>query len=496
MTITYNKVLIDVTSEFTIGDTIIITDSAGNSITWTSPATYPAPVYPEFSQSLLSFSGDLISGDNITTNGGKLQLIAYGGVINFTTQNFFLGNNKLTFSVIQAGASNTTGAITATTGTVNRSFNNILTRSPYYLSRQDAIASSLQLTLDINNDRLWLTNPTSENLFESTVTLVNELALSDISPLVRDFVPSNFNGTYKTTNASTLIDFQFAGPPDLAIGFDGYGYFEDGYNPVLEKPLMQSNTYISKPDDSPVRIPVLRAATDSVQFVYNGDVIYSADIGTSIFCDEQILYVSNVVNGADDFMQRVLMDGGIFEDSSCFQSFEGLYTIYPVQKIYITGYDGSVEIIDVESIDECKYEPYKLTFINKFGALQDLWFYKRSDLSMDVETDSYRSSVLSSVKDSGGVYNTTYDTSNHQYRNIYVSGKESLRLSSGFYRESYNEIFRQLMLSEVLWIEYDNVTLPANIKASSIKYKTQLNDKLINYEIDLEFAFDKINSIN
>ena len=95
-----------------------------------------------------------------------------------------------------------------------------------------------------------------------------------------------------------------------------------------------------------------------------------------------------------------------------------------------------------------------------------------------------------------GVLSVVYSTSGHQYKNIYSSGKESLELNSGFYPESYNEVFKQLMLSEETWINYDNKTLPVIIKTSSIKYKTQLDDKLINYNIEVDFAFDKINLTN
>jgi hypothetical protein len=70
-----------------------------------------------------------------------------------------------------------------------------------------------------------------------------------------------------------------------------------------------------------------------------------------------------------------------------------------------------------------------------------------------------------------------------------------LKLNTGFYPESYNEIFRQLSLSEEVWIKYEGETLPIIVKTSSLNYKTSINDKLINYTMDVEFAFNKINNI-
>ena len=72
---------------------------------------------------------------------------------------------------------------------------------------------------------------------------------------------------------------------------------------------------------------------------------------------------------------------------------------------------------------------------------------------------------------------------------------ESLTLSTGFYPEEYNEVFKQMQLSQECWIEINNQTLPINISDSSFNYKTHLNDKLINYTIEIEFAFDTINNI-
>lgn len=497
MIVTYNKVLIDITTEFSTGDTIVVTDSGGNTLTWTSPADYPTPTGTESSQSLASFASSLISGDNISISG-KMQLRGYGVPINFTSRNFLLGDRLISFSSVVAGGSNSSGAITATTGTVNKGFTNILSRSPHVIqNNQSASEDSVRFDLSVDNDEIFTFNSATGIAINSTITYVNGVALSDISPFSRDFIPSDFNGVYSTKNSATQAKyFTLAADAPTYIGFDGYGYFEDGFNPEITKALMQSNTNISKLDDSPVRVPVLRAATESVQFSYQGEMTYSAQVGTSLSCDEQILYVSDVVSGFDSFMQRVLLDGGVFESNSCIENFEGANIIHPVDTIYITGTDGTVDLITVTNVEECKYEPYKITFVNKFGALQDLWFYKRANLSTSVKNEQYRASLVSTTIDSFGVPNTGYSTSSHQYKNIYSSGKESLQLNSGFYPESYNEIFKQLMLSEVTWINYDNKTLPVNIKTSSIKYKTQLDDKLINYNIEVDFAFDKINLAN
>ena len=41
----------------------------------------------------------------------------------------------------------------------------------------------------------------------------------------------------------------------------------------------------------------------------------------------------------------------------------------------------------------------------------------------------------------------------------------------------------------------DSKTLPVIVKSKSFVQKTTLNDRLINYTIDIEFAFNKINNV-
>ncbi len=153
-------------------------------------------------------------------------------------------------------------------------------------------------------------------------------------------------------------------------------------------------------------------------------------------------------------------------------------------------YGVKTDVINVETLQECKYEPKKVTFVNKYGALQDMYFFKKAVEKMNVKKESYKSNILNV---------STYNRSNHVYRDFNVVGKESVTLSSGFLSEEYNEVFKQMMLSEKVWIT--NITdkgeqvLPINVKTSNITYKTSLNDKLVEYTFDFDNSFNVINDI-
>ena len=64
-----------------------------------------------------------------------------------------------------------------------------------------------------------------------------------------------------------------------------------------------------------------------------------------------------------------------------------------------------------------------------------------------------------------------------------------------FYEELNTALLEELMLSTKVWLEKDGVVHPIMITDRNFKYKTQLNEKLINYEIKIEYAYDKINNV-
>jgi hypothetical protein len=373
-------------------------------------------------------------------------------------------------------------------------------RSPYFvnISTTNLESATLEIRIYVGAaETTWLGSPQ----YTLTSTAINEKINFEISELIKDYIPAAFNGIYPsgadaTEDYTTMyVDYRVtetlttgAQPPVVTLGlraFYGYGYFEDGANPELLQGYLQSNNVILKKDDAPIRIPVDNENTNSVAFFYQGQQVYSWLPSSGLKIQDQIVYISNGVNGADSFEERVELDGGTFEDNACIDQFEDDFELHPVDTVYVSAVDG-LTIIKVDNIEECKYTPYKVTFINKFGAYQDIWFFKRSNLSMTKKDEMFKSNIIN---------NGSYNTYQHQYSTFHVNAKETLSLNTGFYPESYNEVFRQMSLSDKIWIEYNEKTLPVRLTSSSLAFKTRLDDKLINYTIELEFAFDKINNV-
>ena len=45
-----------------------------------------------------------------------------------------------------------------------------------------------------------------------------------------------------------------------------------------------------------------------------------------------------------------------------------------------------------------------------------------------------------------------YSISDHTKRDFNIQANETIKLSSGYLNEEYNEVFKQMMLSEKVWL--------------------------------------------
>jgi hypothetical protein len=134
--------------------------------------------------------------------------------------------------------------------------------------------------------------------------------------------------------------------------------------------------------------------------------------------------------------------------------------------------------------EECKYDVVNCVFINKYGLPQSLFFTKAQKRSDEIESSEYRG-LISEF----GVYNTT----EHLYKTFNSNGRTKLSCNTDYLNESENETFRQLMLSEQVWLIESGVINPVSLDKKTIEYKTSLVDKLIQYSLDFKYAFDIIN---
>lgn len=135
---------------------------------------------------------------------------------------------------------------------------------------------------------------------------------------------------------------------------------------------------------------------------------------------------------------------------------------------------------------EKKYPNVRIKWKNRFGQFDFLNFnlVSREGFNTQIRTfqrqvGSWSSPTLS--------YNN-YDSSTQNYS---TDSTQNLTVNSDWLSEDYNDILKQLMVSdEVYWI-YDETSgdlRPITIKTNSITFKTNVVDKLIQYSFDFEWG--------
>ena len=369
-------------------------------------------------------------------------------------------------------------------------------RSPYYIKVSDNQLAEATMELYIyTGEQSIKPDDVTYTITKKTIGNSNDIVF-EISELVRDYLDIEFNGTYTSYTVwvesdittreidGTLIDTSIS----QYIAFDGYGYFEEGANPALQQGLIQSNKTIFRLNDQDVKIPVDTNTATSIAFYYNGELKRSETISTSTNTNQQIKYLS--VSGSassTDFKQRVLLDGGTLEAELCIQDLLDTLDIGLIDEVWV-GSDNGTEIVKIKTVDECKYEPIVVTFVNRFGALQDIVFFKKSIESLSVKGEQYKAANLNV---------DSYDTFRHNRTQFLVQGQDSITMNTGYLNDEYNKVIEELMLSEQVWMYRDGDTTitPIIPTTKQVTFKTSLNDRLVDYTISFDMAFDKINNI-
>ena len=377
----------------------------------------------------------------------------------------------------------------------------INTRSPYYVNTSITDTSYTTLDVYIWEGSVTATTTPKYSLKKYAIIGSNWVGY-EIAELIRDYIEVIFDGDYNGQSVWYKAIIKVYNSSDVLLNtidyttqsaFDSYSYFEENESFNLDyKSLLMSNREMFVLADNVFRIPVNTINGPTVLFLKNGEVVSTQILSSSTESSNQIKYIS-VDGGAgnyDSFKSRVLEDNGTFENTKCLKDFLNEFEIGEVDTVRISDING-LQTIKIKTLDECKYEPKKVTFINKFGVLQDMFFFKKSVEKMTVKKESYKANIRNQYD--------SYSISSHVNREFNVIGNESISLSSGYLSEEYNEVFKQLLLSEKVWIT--NVTdtavqvLPLNVITSSITYKTSLNDRLVEYTIEFNNSYDTINNI-
>ena len=365
-------------------------------------------------------------------------------------------------------------------------------RSPYYFK----IGLSSTQYVDVRL-YVWegLSGDTTSPVYSLRKSPVgsNSYTVFEVADLIRDYLVTAY-GDYSTRTVWFKWDYQIynangttsgslvTATPRLAV--DGYRYFEDGIQTnELSKQLLQSNTIIYYNEGQDIIFPIWAEDLSTITLTSAG----GADVQWNVV---EEFWEAYDVSWGYALTPIVITDNGNSNQKIQYIRIALSAALDDGDTITITsGTTAGTTIITLEEICEPKYSPLNVIFYNKFGALQNVWFFKKNTTTLNVRNETYKRSIMDF---SVGI---TYSEQDHQVKTFNANGKETLQANTGFIDEQYNEVIRQLLLSEQVWVDNGTDVLPIRPITSSLQFKTSVNDKLINYTLDFEYAFDKINNI-
>lgn len=292
------------------------------------------------------------------------------------------------------------------------------------------------------------------------------------------------NTTDSTSSVITSIDSdtQINVQADIFNSGESYSVADtNNYTPQL----LQSNTIIYFKKGRDIIFPVFAEAEGSASVGDDGESTVYWNI-TEEFWN---LYNSNWGDIDSDIS---IGDTNISQDKIAYIRIANTNNLSTGDTIVVstakTNY-VQTKTITLEEVCEPKFEYLEIIFYNKYGALQSLPFNKKSTKGLKINPDSYKRNLMDFADD------PTYSKEKHQIRQFHVTGKENIQVNTGFIDESFNEVIKQLMLSEQTWV-YDGTNVkPITLNTKSLQYKTSVNDSLIQYSLEFEYSFNKINDV-
>lgn len=381
------------------------------------------------------------------------------------------------------------------------------------ISRTTGFGSSTTHTTDISS-------LIADQININIAKLFNDNILSEQKGRIA-WVQIDYDVTYNTSTNDT-------GSSDIFQVIEGYSYFDEGANyeyptGILAAPS-EYNTYEYNVEMLPVYI---NNYGDSLAIAYSYrdrvesdggtvEALQCANIGWKtlrILLDDGNKYDYTMTEGqlygtlAEDRIK--LIPSGVANLKNWLVAQGSSLDVVNAEWYKIQLLDTFENVIDERQFNltcEVKYAPVQLAYISRYGTWNYATFFKRSEETIDITREEYRT-ITGKVTD--GEYG--YGLHNPVYKKYNTNGKRRLTINSGFVEENFKEVMEQIMLSEYVLVvtqekstvvkdgnTYDyvinNGAVAVNIATNSLVKRKEVNDKLINYTLDIEYAFDELNT--
>jgi hypothetical protein len=342
-------------------------------------------------------------------------------------------------------------------------------RNPYIVTINETSQIETKLQIFLWNGTGSMPASPAYTLSKKIPSSNNPATYYDVSPYIREYIDHDTLQTITNVFTATpsaqwcnvglklfkkiSTSFVQVGSTQTHFGVDGFGYYEEGYNPALGNYLLSSGTYTYNYD---------------LSGEYGWLTLYTGSGNSAKY--------TNLATGATTTTGLATNE---------WRDIPRVLSTYAAVGNKLEIIDGSAAVLFTATFqpkEECKYTPVQLDFVNKFGAWQREWFFKTSNDSLGIENTEYN---LMQTR------YPNYSTLEGQRAVFNANGKKMIRVNTDWVSESFKEVIQQLMLSERILINKK----PAKLNTKNTELFKSINTKLINYQLEFEFAYDVINSV-
>lgn len=368
----------------------------------------------------------------------------------------------------------------------------IFVRSPYFIEIDEASQVESKIELFIWHKGESEPATATYTLSKKAASATQNKNIYNISNYVKEFIDIT-NPIFTTTPAQeennnwcyVKVKRYYSTTPNNAtptlldtttyVAANGYTNYFDGYNNSIDDTFIPMNLFqqskVYKYYDS--EIGVYQYLTFFIDYTNDAD--------------EYIVRYSNF--DASPTVSDELILSGEPEEEYLFSIPISLGGIYYTEgnKIEILKNDAVIATYIFKTECETKYKPIRVNYINKLGAWDFITFFKARTEDWEVKNKEYQ--LLPD--------DVNYNPIRGEGKAFNYEAKQSIKLNTGWVEEYYNELIKDLMVSEtILLYDYEEETYNSvKLKTMKTNLKTSLQDKMINYEIEFEYNYNQINNV-
>jgi hypothetical protein len=360
----------------------------------------------------------------------------------------------------------------------------------YRLIKRKESVSNLYGYFDVSNIVSSYLSQTNIDHAAGTAT-DNEQTVCNVVVKFREFTTAGGTGAVSATS-------------NTIQAYDGYSEFVDGVNYANTNGILTSGSsiqYIQQDQAMTIGVTPLHVTGMFVEYSDGQQAIIDiADLGATYSTDStDWMYflpagVANLNDSVIDpkpqdvadlqyydlslgnmttinYARRVIGDGGVCEGLVCLEN--------ALQEL---GNDDAAYTTRLYPTCEPRYTPITIAYQNKYGAWDYIVAFKKSVESTRTDKKRYTTNI-GTIGSSTWTYDPTTASPNKTYNNF---GTDSITLNTGFLNDGYNQMVKEMLLSNSVYLVEEERYVILN--DTQVEYKTSLNDNLVQYTFNMTYA--------